>query len=296
MFQTKPDHQNPESGSGLPLRVACVQMRSGLDRMANVHHAAALIRQAASEGAKLIATPEMTNVVDQKPDRLLADLPVESDLPERIAFADLAEELGIWLLIGSMALRSPKDGEDGRPRALNRSYLFSPTGEITHTYDKIHMFDVSLPDGETWRESALYTPGTDAVMATTPLAKLGLSICYDVRFPGLYRQLAQHGAQILCIPAAFTRQTGKAHWKTLLTARAIECGAFVIAPAQGGKHEDDRETWGHSTIIGPWGNVLAEAMDDNPGIILADLDLSAVNEMRQRIPNLDLEQPFAVRT
>ena len=269
--------------------VACVQMRSGLDRKRNVDDAIALIRQAASEGAQFIATPEMTNIVDRKAARLLADLPEEAQLEEIDQFAACAKELNIWLLIGSMAVCSPKS--DGvKNRAFNRGYLFSPTTDtdrnIAARYDKIHMFDVSLPKGETWKESSVYVPGEKSVVAQTDYAKLGLTICYDVRFPHLYRKLAQEGAELLCIPAAFTKQTGKAHWETLLRARAIECGSFVIAPAQGGVHEDGRETWGHSMIIDPWGNIVAHAGHDNPGIIIADLDLSLVASTRQRIPNL----------
>ena len=270
-----------------PLRVACVQMRSGLDRAANTKDAIALIKEAAGQGAKFIATPEMTNVVDRKGSRLLANLPEEAGLEEISAFSDTAKENSVWLLIGSVAVKS---GE----RAANRSFLFAPDGSIVARYDKIHMFDVDLPGGESWKESKIYAPGEHAVTVKAEIAQIGLSICYDVRFPLLYRSMAQNGAEILCVPAAFTAQTGRAHWKTLLTARAIENGAFVVAPAQGGVHEDGRETWGHSVIIGPWGETLGEAEHDEPGVVIADIDLAAVREARQRIPNLALEQKFEI--
>ena len=270
-----------------PLRVACVQMRSGLDRAANTKDAIALIKEAAGQGAKYIATPEMTNVVDRKGSRLLANLPEEGGLEEISAFSDAAKENSVWLLIGSVAVKS---GE----RAANRSFLFAPDGSIVARYDKIHMFDVDLPGGESWKESKIYAPGEHAVTVKAEIAQIGLSICYDVRFPLLYRSMAQNGAEILCVPAAFTAQTGRAHWKTLLTARAIENGAFVVAPAQGGVHEDGRETWGHSVIIGPWGETLGEADHDEPGVVIADVDLAAVREARQRIPNLALEQKFEI--
>ncbi len=270
-----------------PLRVACIQMRSGLDRKKNVADACQLIAEAAAAGASFIVTPEMTNVVDRKGARLLETLPEESQLEEIGAFADAAKKHGAWLLIGSMAVKSGA-------RAANRSYLFAPDGSVVATYDKIHMFDVDLPGGERWKESKIYAPGDNAVVAATKIGHVGLTICYDVRFPALYQELSRSGAEIICVPAAFTAQTGRAHWKTLLTARAIENGAFIIAPAQGGQHEDGRETWGHSLIIGPWGDVLAEASDDEPGVIIADIALREAHEARQRIPNLALDQKFEI--
>ncbi|WP_425408058.1 carbon-nitrogen hydrolase family protein [Hyphococcus sp.] len=269
-------------------RVACVQMCSGLDRKKNTADALALIDDAAARGAVFIATPEMTNVVDRKASRLLADLPDESGLFEVQAFAASAKSNGVWLLAGSFAVKVEQS------RAANRSFLFSPDGDVVARYDKIHMFDVDLPNGESWKESKVYAPGNGVVVARTPVANIGLSICYDVRFPHLYRAMAQAGADILCVPAAFTRQTGKAHWKTLLTARAIENGAFVIAPGQGGVHEDGRETYGHSLIIGPWGEVLAESANDAPGLIFAEIDVQRAAEARRRIPNLALEHSCEV--
>ena len=269
-------------------RAACVQMRAGIDRERNVADALELIAEAAEKGASFVATPEMTNVVDRKADRMFATLPDEAGLTEIAAFSCAAKSHGIWLLIGSMAVKT------GERKAANRSFLFAPDGSVAAHYDKLHMFDVDLPNGESWKESNVYKPGERAVLVTTPLAKIGLTICYDVRFPAVYRRLAQAGAEVLCVPAAFTRQTGKAHWKSLLSARAIENGAFVVAPAQGGTHEDGRETYGHSMIIGPWGEILAEAPGDAPGVIFADIDVSAAREARQRIPNLSLEQFFEV--
>ena len=269
-------------------RAACVQMRAGIDRERNIADALELIAEAAEKGASFVATPEMTNVVDRKADRMFATLPDEPGLTEIAAFSKAAKSHGVWLLIGSMAVKT------GERKAANRSFLFAPDGSIAAQYDKLHMFDVDLPNGESWKESNVYKPGERAVLVTTPLAKIGLTICYDVRFPAVYRRLAQAGAEVLCVPAAFTRQTGKAHWKSLLSARAIENGAFVVAPAQGGTHEDGRETYGHSMIIGPWGEILAEAPGDAPGVIFADIDVSAAREARQRIPNLSLEQFFEV--
>ncbi len=268
-----------------PFRAACVQMRSGLDRARNTNDALALIEEAARAGAAFIATPEMTNVVDRKGARLLDGLPDEDGLEEIAAFAAAARRHGVWLLIGSLALKADA-------KAANRSFLYSPAGDIVARYDKLHMFDVDLPGGESWKESSIYAAGDNACLVETELANFGLSICYDLRFPRLYRALAQAGADVLCAPAAFTRQTGKAHWKTLLTARAIENGAFIVAPAQGGVHEDGRETYGHSMIIGPWGDVLAEDDGDEPGFVLAEIDLAAAREARRRIPNLSLEPDF----
>ena len=271
-----------------PFRAACVQMRSGLDREKNAADALALIEEAASGGAKFIATPEMTNVVDRKAERLFENLPGEDELSEIQDFADVAKSHGVWLLAGSFAVKAET------ARAANRSFLFAPDGKVAARYDKLHMFDVDLPNGESWKESKIYAPGAGAVVVETPLAKIGLSICYDVRFPHLYRAMAQAGAELLCVPAAFTRQTGEAHWKTLLTARAIENGAFVIAPGQGGTHEDGRETYGHSLIIGPWGEILAEAPNDAPGLIFADIEPSNAEAARRRIPNLPLEHSCEV--
>ena len=270
-------------------RAACVQMRSGIDRTANLEAALALIDEAASGGADFVATPEMTNVLDRDADRLFSHLPGEDDLVEAKAFADAARRLRIHLLIGSMAVRT------GPRRAANRSFFFGPDGALVARYDKIHRFDVDLPGGESWRESNVYDGGDAAVIVDTPIARFGLSICYDIRFPGHYRRLAQAGADVLMVPAAFTRQTGEAHWRTLLAARAIETGSFIVAPAQGGRHADGRDTWGRSMIIGPWGDPLAESPDAEPGVILATVDPARAREARRRIPNLTLETAVETR-
>jgi len=267
---------------------ACVQMRSGIDRAANVEAATALISEAAAGGAQFITTPEMTNVLDQDPKRLFSHLDTEQDAFEVEAFSGLALRHKVWLLIGSMAVRANDN------RAANRSFLFSPDGRIAARYDKIHMFDVSLPDGESWRESKVYKPGEVTTAVEAPLGKIGLSICYDVRFHALYRALSQEGAEVLCIPAAFTKQTGEAHWETLLRARAIENGAFVVAAGQGGHHEDGRDTYGHSMIVGPWGKVLAASDSADPGVILARIDPEKTHQARAAIPNLALEPGYKV--
>ncbi|CUS56918.1 MAG: carbon-nitrogen hydrolase family protein [Hyphomonas sp.] len=267
------------------VRVAGVQMRSGVEIAPNIAAASGLIRDAARQGAQLVATPEMTNLLDIRPGKARPKIVPEADDQTLGAMRGLAAELGIWVLIGSIAVTL--EGED---RLANRSVLIAPDGSVRARYDKIHMFDVEVGDGQSYRESRAYRPGERAVLAETEFGKLGMTICYDVRFPHLYRKLAQAGAGILTIPAAFTRVTGKAHWHVLVRARAIETGSFVIAPAQGGKHEDGRETFGHSLIVSPWGEVLAEKADDEPGVILADLDLDAVAKARRRIPSLGNDQ------
>jgi len=267
---------------------ACVQLRSGVDRATNVEMATRLIEEAAGKGASFVATPEMTNLLDLDSKRLFANLEPEDTLEEIQAFSELAASLNIWLLIGSMAVKI------GEKQAANRSFFYAPNGSVITKYDKIHMFDVALPNGESWKESAVYAPGEKATVIKTPMGTVGLSVCYDLRFPPLYRKMAQSGANIFCAPAAFTRITGKCHWEILLRSRAIENGAFMIAPAQGGVHEDGRETWGHSMIVGPWGEILAAAENDAPGVILAEIDLQNVHKARQSIPNLALEMPYEI--
>lgn len=267
-------------------------MRSGLDPAANARDVERCVRDAAKQGASLVATPEMTLVVDKRPRRLFETLPVGE--PEAVArFEALARELGIHLLIGSVAV--VLNAEPGQRQAANRSILFGPNGRIAH-YDKVHLFDVDLPTGESWKESSTYAPGAEAVIAHAGEAVLGLSICYDLRFPALYRRLARSGANVLCVPAAFTVPTGQAHWEVLLRARAIETGSFVLAPAQGGEHEDGRVTYGHSLVVDPWGTVIARKEDDEPGLLFADLDLSRVGDTRARIPALQLETAPILRT
>lgn len=272
------------------LRAACIQMRSTTEIAPNVEAAATLIRAAASEGARFIATPEMTNLVDIRPGMARPKITAEADDVCLKALSDLARELGITLLIGSLAVALPDD-----KRFANRSYLIGPDGAVLARYDKIHMFDVEVGDGQAYRESKAYRAGREACIAASPIGRVGLTICYDVRFPHLYRALGQAGAELITIPAAFTRVTGEAHWHVLIRARAIETGCFVLAPAQGGRHEDGRETFGHSLIVSPWGEVLAEADHAEPGFILADLDLTEVAKARARIPALGNDQGFVVK-
>jgi len=260
---------------------ACIQMHSGTEPAANIAAASLLIREAAGQGAAFIATPEMTNLLDIRPGMARAKVRREAEDESLPVLRALAAELGVTLLVGSLAIALEDD-----ERFANRSFLIGPDGAILARYDKIHMFDVEVGDGQTYRESRAYRPGTEAVLVQSPAGRLGLTICYDVRFPHLYRRLAQADAEILTIPAAFTRVTGEAHWHVLVRARAIETGCFVIAPAQGGKHDDGRETFGHSLIVSPWGDVLAEAAGAEPGIILARIDLAEVAKARGRIPSL----------
>jgi len=262
------------------MRVALIQMRSGTDIAANLAEAERLIREAAEQGARFIATPETTHLVQKDAEKLFEVLQHPDDDAALPFFAKLAKELGIPLLIGSLALRTTGN------RAVNRSHLFGTDGQLIAAYDKAHMFDVGLGQGENYSESAHYDAGNRAVLANIPGAKLGLTICYDVRFPYLYRRLAQAGAQIITVPSAFTCPTGKAHWEVLLRARAIETGSYILAPAQGGLHEDGRNTWGHSMVVDPWGEVDAMLDHDLPGVLLADLDLSKVETARTRIPSL----------
>jgi predicted amidohydrolase len=245
------------------------------------------VREAAAAGATFIATPEGTNVLQKDRETLLPMLVALEDDVVVTGLRAAAKELGVWLLVGSALVKR----EDGR--AANRSALISPDGAIVATYDKLHMFDVDLPTGETARESATYEPGDRAVTARAGDLKLGMTVCYDLRFPALYRALALAGAEVMTIPAAFTRPTGAAHWDVLMRARAIETGAFVLAPAQGGKHEDGRGTWGHSMVVAPWGEVIAQLDHDEPGVLIADLDLAAAAKARAAIPNLVNARPFA---
>jgi predicted amidohydrolase len=261
------------------ISTALVQLRSGRDMARNCNDAAELIREAASSGADFVSTPEMTNILEPDRPRLRALARTEAEDESVRRFSALAEELRIWLNIGSLALKG--EGE----KLVNRSLLFAPDGMVAARYDKIHLFDVDLPNGETLRESHAYEGGTTAVLVETPLGPLGLTICYDMRFPHLYRALAKAGVKLFTVPSAFTVPTGKAHWHVLLRARAIETGSFVLAAAQGGTHESGRETYGHSLIVSPWGEVLAEAGTE-PCVVMAELDLAAADEARTRIPAL----------
>ncbi|HYC68306.1 carbon-nitrogen hydrolase family protein [Brevundimonas sp.] len=273
--------------------VALIQTRTPASPAAALAHVGPLIRQAAAGGARLILTPEATNFLIQ--DRVARQAALQTQERDAVVggLQALARELGVWLLIGSAIVRSGRDGDE---RAANRSLLIDDAGEVVARYDKLHVFDVDLPTGERWRESATVRPGDQAVVAETPWGGLGLTICYDIRFPQLHRALARAGAVMIAVPAAFTVPTGEAHWETLLRARAIETGCYVLAPAQGGAHEDGRRTWGRSTVVAPWGEVVAKLDHDEPGVLLATLDLDAVTRARSAVPQLTHDRDFALPT
>jgi predicted amidohydrolase len=268
-------------------RAGLVQLRAGRDIQKNLSQVEAFIREAASKGADYIQTPENTLIMEINSRQLLEKITPEEETEGLTVFSRLARELGVWLHIGSIAVKIDDS------HAANRAFLFAPDGSLAARYDKIHMFDVNLPSGETYRESATFVPGKTALLAQLPWGGLGVTICYDMRFPEQYKALAQAGAKFLTAPSAFTQVTGEAHWHVLLRARAIENGCFVFAAAQGGLHESGRGTFGHSIIISPWGEVLAEAGDE-PGVILADIDVAEVDRVRARIPSLDHTRPFDV--
>jgi predicted amidohydrolase len=268
------------------LRVACIQPNAKPDLSANLDEVAHWIRAAHADGAGFIATPENTS--GMYPDRraLLASALPEDGHPAIARFAALAEKTGAWLLAGSITIKLTDE------KLANRSLLFSPSGTIVARYDKIHMFDADPTDGQAYRESATFQPGDKAVVAETDFGKVGLSICYDVRFPALYNALARGGATVITVPAAFTVPTGKAHWHVLLRARAIETGAFVVAPGQVGEHAGGRFTYGHSMIVAPWGEVLADG-GEIEGFVAADCDMHRVTKARQMIRSLHHGRPFA---
>jgi predicted amidohydrolase len=264
-----------------------VQMRSGLSPQANLEAALRLIGEAKGAGADYVLTPEMTNILEVKRERLFAAIEPEDNDGTLAAFRELARKLGIYLHVGSLAIKLSAE------KAANRSFLIDRKGEIIARYDKIHMFDVDLANGESYRESRNYRPGDLAVAADLPWGRLGLTVCYDLRFPALYRALAEAGCSFLAIPSAFTQQTGEAHWHVLNRARAIENGAFVLAAAQGGKHENGRATYGHSLVVDPWGRVIAEGGSD-PGVILATIDPAEVSAARAKVPSLQHGRRFEV--
>jgi predicted amidohydrolase len=266
-------------------KAACVQLRSGDDVSQNIAVTEELVREAAAQGAQFIATPENTTLMAPDGGAKLARSFDEAHDPALPRFSALARELNVWLLIGSLAIKVSDT------KTANRSFLFAPDGTIAARYSKIHLFDVALASGEAYRESNTVAGGDQAVVADTGLGPIGLSICYDLRFPQLYRRLAQRGAFLFTVPSAFTVPTGTAHWHVLLRARAIENGAFVIAPAQGGTHAGGRKTYGHSLIVAPWGEVLAEAGTE-PGVIVADIDPALSAQARGRVPNLQHDRPF----
>ena len=268
-------------------KAAMIQMRSGLTPGANSDDAVRMIGEAKSAGADYVLTPEMTNILAVKREQLFSVVVEEEADPSLATLREVARKLGIYVHIGSLAIRISPD------RAANRSFLVGPKGDILARYDKIHMFDVDLAGGESYRESRNYRPGELAVLADLPWGRLGLTVCYDLRFPALYRALAEAGATMLAIPSAFTRQTGEAHWHVLMQARAIENGSFVFAAAQGGKHENGRDTYGHSLIVDPWGSIIAEGGTE-PGVIMAEINPAEVASARARIPSLQHGRRFEI--
>jgi predicted amidohydrolase len=279
----------------LGFNAAMIQMRSGLDPAANLAAALKLIDEAKAAGADYVLTPEMTNILAAKREQLFAKIVAEEQDTTLTTLRDVARKLAIYIHIGSLAIKASPE------KAANRSFLIDRRGEVVARYDKIHMFDVDLAGGESYRESNTYRPGELAMIADLPWGRLGLTVCYDLRFPALYRALAEAGASFLAIPSAFTRQTGEAHWHVLQRARAIENGCFVLAAAQGGKHENGRETYGHSLVVNPWGRILAEGGTE-PGVVMAQIDPSEIVAARSRIPSLhhgrrfELVEPLAEPT
>ena len=267
-------------------RVAVYQARSGIDPTANSTALVGAVRQAAAGGAEILFTPEMSGLLDSNRERARASVRKEADDEVLGAVRQAARDEGIWVQLGSLALKGDQD------KFVNRAFLIDDSGAIRARYDKIHLFDVDLPTGESWRESAVYEGGRQAVLVRdTPVGGLGLTICYDVRFPALFERLSEAGADVIAVPAAFTVPTGKAHWEILLRARAIEAGLFVIAAAQGGAHEDGRKTYGHSLVIDPWGEILLDAEDEG-GVHFADVDLARIAEVRSRVPALSHRRPI----
>jgi predicted amidohydrolase len=267
---------------------AAVQMCSGVDPAKNAASMARLVREAAAQGATYVQTPEMTGMLQRDRAAARAVLRDESEDVVVRTGSELASELGIYMHVGSTAIAL----DDGK--MANRGFLFGPDGRILNRYDKIHMFDVDLDNGESWRESAAYRPGSEARVLSLPFAEMGFTICYDVRFPQLFRAQAVAGAEVMTVPAAFTKQTGEAHWEILLRARAIENGVFVVAAAQAGLHEDGRETFGHSMIVDPWGKVLASAGATGEAVIVAEIDPAAVKAAHAKIPNLKNAREFSI--
>lgn len=267
-------------------KAACVQLTSENEVEPNIRTSGSLVREAVNQGADLVLMPEMVSLLEMNPKKMFARVARQEDDKALAAYRALADELSTWILVGSLPILI----EEGK--VANRSFLLNASGDIAATYDKIHLFDVDLPNGERYRESKNYVPGGKATLAETPWGKLGMSVCYDLRFPHLYRAYGQAGARFLSIPAAFTKVTGEAHWHVLQRARAIENGCFVFAPAQCGKHADGRTTYGHSLIIDPWGGILAEGGTE-PGVIIAEIDPAKVDEAHGRVPSLQHDRIFA---
>jgi predicted amidohydrolase len=273
--------------NGGSFKAAMIQMRSGLQPGANIDAAVRYIGDAKSAGAEYVLTPEMTNILAANREQLFAVAAEEEADPSLATLREVARKLGIYVHIGSLAIRISPD------RAANRSFLIDPKGDILARYDKIHMFDVDLAGGESYRESRNYRPGELAVLADLPWGRLGLTVCYDLRFPALYRALAEAGATMLAIPSAFTKQTGEAHWHVLIRSRAIENGCFVFAAAQGGRHENGRDTFGHSLIVDPWGRIIAEGGTE-PGVIVGEINPAEVVNARARVPSLQHGRRFEI--
>ena len=269
-------------------RVALYQAQTGIDPAANRADLVAAARDAAAGGAAMLFTPEMSGLLDANRERARGHVVAEDDDPTLAAVREAAARDGLWIHLGSLALQA------GDGRFANRGFVIDPAGEIRGRYDKIHLFDVDLPNGERWRESAAYRPGEAVTLVEgTPVGTLGLTICYDLRFPTLFARLAEAGADTIAVPAAFTVPTGKAHWHILLRARAIEAGLFVIAAAQGGRHQDDRATYGHSLVIDPWGEPLLDmGPGDTPRLAFAEVDLARIAEVRARVPALEHRRPI----
>lgn len=267
-------------------RAACLQFNSGSDFAANLATVKNMVTEAAGSGAQLVLTPEYSLMMDGS-GRVMREGALEPDGGAAlVGLRELARSNKIWLLVGSLTLKT------GEERIANRSYMIAADGAVVATYDKIHMFDVTLPDGKVIRESSSYRPGEQAVIAATPWGKMGMTICYDLRFPHLYRALAQQGAEFITVPSSFQRQTGKMHWHTLLKARAIENAAYILAPAMCGEHPGNRQTYGHALIVDPWGEVLADG-GEAPGIIYADIDPARVAKIRGMMPSLEHDRPYA---
>jgi len=261
-------------------RIAILQMTSGIDPAANAAVLAEAVASAAAGGAEMLFTPEMSGMIDRDRERAAAKIVSEGSDPVLSAVREAAGAAGIWVALGSLAVKG--DGE----RWANRSFLIAPDGAIAARYDKLHMFDVALESGETWRESAAYAPGGKVVTASTPVGRLGLAVCYDVRFPALFEELGRRSCDAIAIPAAFTVPTGEAHWHLLLRARAVEASAFVIAAAQVGEHEDGRRTYGHSLVVDPWGEVLLDMGGNAPGLGFAEIDPARIARVRSQLPSL----------
>ena len=269
------------------MKIAVYQGQTGIDPVRNAEDLVAAVEQAAAGGAVMLFTPEMSGLLDRDRSRAEAHLKDEENDPVLEAVREAARRMDLWIHLGSLALRGGPDG-----KLVNRGFVIDDQGSIRARYDKIHLFDVDLPTGESWRESAAYAPGAQPVVIDTPVGRLGLSICYDIRFPDLYRSLTDAGATILAVPAAFTVPTGKAHWHILLRARAIEAGVFVVAAAQVGHHADGRDTFGHSLVVDPWGTILLD-METRQGVGFAEIELERVAEVRRRLPAIEHRRPIA---